>query len=190
MSSLFFTTGAPPAAALQPYLDVVAQTITVLPQGKQVYVDNEAGFQRLFPQFSPLTHSLSTELSTGADFGGVVRWLGAAAPAGGKPGETVTVAMLWEVIAEAPPDLVLFLHLLGEDGQPAAQVDRLDVPSEQWRVGDRFVQLHEVVLPRAGRYLVAVGVYPAADWRRRLPLMVEGAAAGDMLLLPALEVRP
>jgi 4-amino-4-deoxy-L-arabinose transferase-like glycosyltransferase len=190
MSSLFFTTGAPPAAALQPYLDVVAQTITVLPQGKQVYVDNEAGFQRLFPQFSPLTHSLSTELSTGADFGGVVRWLGAAAPAGGKPGETVTVATLWEVTTAARPDLVLFLHLLGEDGRPAAQVDRLDVPSEQWRVGDRFVQLHEVVLPQAGRYPVAVGVYPAADWRQRLPLMVEGAAAGDMLLLPALEVWP
>jgi hypothetical protein len=57
-------------------------------------------------------------------------------------------------------------------------------------VGDRFVQLHEVVLPQAGRYPVAVGVYPAADWRQRLPLMVEGAAAGDMLLLPALEVWP
>jgi hypothetical protein len=57
-------------------------------------------------------------------------------------------------------------------------------------VGDRFVQLHEVVLPQAGRYPVAVGVYPAADWRQRLPLMVEGAAAGEMLLLPALEVRP
>lgn len=189
-SSLFFTAAAPPAAALQPYLDAVAEAREVLPQGEHYNVDNRDSFQLLYPQFSRQTHSFSTEISTGADFGGVVRWLGAAGPASGQPGETVILTTLWEVIGEAPPDLVLFLHLLGDDGQPAAQADRLDVPSDQWRVGDRFVQLHEVVLPAAGHYRVAVGFYEAGDWRQRLPLVVDGTAAGDLLLLPSLEVQP
>lgn len=189
-SSLFLTTAAPLAPALQPYLDTVATVSATLPQGRYYHVDNRDGFQQLYPQFSRQTHSFSTELSTGADFGGVVRWLGLAGPASGSPGETATLTTLWEVTGAAPPDLVLFLQLLDEDGQPAAQVDRLDAPSDQWRVGDHFVQLHEVILPAPGRYPVAVGIYPAADWRQRLPVVADGAAVGDMLLLPALEVRP
>src|SRR5690606_17860341 len=121
-----------------------------LPQGSHYHVDNEGGFQRLYPQFSPSMHSLSTELSTEVVFGDTVRFLGAASPRTAvRAGDAVTVATLWRVTGAAPPDLVLFTHLLGEDGMPLVQADRLDVPSDQWQAGDVFVQLHEINLPAA-----------------------------------------
>jgi hypothetical protein len=126
-------------------------------------------------------------------FAGIVRFRGADSPAAARPGDTVRLATLWEVVGEAPPDLVLFTHLLDADGEPVAQADRLDVPSEQWQSGDLFVQLHEVIVPSelaSGVYQLTTGLYPAADWRQRLPLSTGGEAAGDTLVLPPLEVRP
>jgi hypothetical protein len=192
-SSLFFTQAAPPAPALLPYLEAVADEVDVLPQGHRYHVDNAGSFQQLYPQFTPSFHSLSTELSTDAVFAGIVRFRGVDAPTAAQPGDTVMLASLWEVVGEAPPDLVLFTHLLDADGKPVAQVDRLDVPSEQWQPGDLFVQLHEVVIPlelAGGAYQMSTGFYPAADWRQRLPLVTGGEASGDTLALPPLEVRP
>ena len=193
-ATLFFTPDAPPAPALAPYLEAVAEDRIDLPQGSHYHVDNEGGFQRLYPQFSPSMHNLSTELSTEVVFGDTVRFLGAASPRTAvRAGDAVTVATLWRVTGAAPPDLVLFTHLLGEDGMPLVQADRLDVPSDQWQAGDVFVQLHEINLPAAlegGEYRLAVGFYPQLDWRQRLPLEIDGAPAGDTLFLPPLEVIP
>lgn len=193
-TTLFFTPDAPAAAALAPYLEAVAEDRVDLPQGSYYHVDKEGGFPRLYPQFSPSIHNLSTELSTEVTFGGAVHFLGAASPRTGvRSGETVMIATLWAVVGAAPDDLVLFTHLLGEDGAPLTQADRLDVPSEQWRVGDVFIQLHEVVLPPtlgSGEFRLAVGFYPQLDWRQRLPLEIDGVPTGDTLFLPPLEVVP
>lgn len=188
-SSLFFLPASPPAPALAPYLEAVTKAVSVLPRGSQYHVDKVDSFQRLYPQFSPPIHSLSTELSTDLVFDGLVRFAGVNASAAARPGGTVTVATLWEVVGEPPPDLVLFTHLLDAQGRPVAQADRLDVPSDQWQPGDIFVQLHEVVLPadleEGGEYRLAAGFYPAADWRQRLPLV----SGGDVLPIALLEIR-
>ncbi len=193
-AALFFTPDAPPTPALAPYLEAVTERERHLPQGSHVLVDKEGGFQRLYPQFSPAIHNLSTELSTEAVFGGAVRFLGAATPRSAvRAGETVTVATLWEVVGAAPADLVLFTHLLSEEGAPLAQADRLDVPSDQWQPGDVFVELHEINLPAAlegGEYRLGVGIYPEKAWQQRLPLEIDDAPAGDTLFLPPLEVVP
>lgn len=193
-STLFFTPDAPAAPKLAPYIEAVTETSVDLPQGRQLHVDKEGGFQRLYPQFSPFIHTLSTELSTDVCFGGVARFLGAALTEDAiQAGETLTVATLWTVVGAAPADLVLFTHLLGEDGAPLAQVDRLDVPSDQWQEGDLFIQLHEITLPASLEgevYRLAVGFYPQQDSRQRLPLEIDGEPAGDTLYLPPVEVVP
>ncbi|MDT8305420.1 MAG: hypothetical protein RRC07_05745 [Anaerolineae bacterium] len=192
-SSLFYMNVSAPAPALAPFLDAVTDRVSVLPQGSHYHVDKEAGFQRLYPQFSPSIHTLSTELSTVPVFGGLVRFAGVHTSATARPGDTLLVATLWEVTGTAPPDLVLFTHLLDTQGQSIAQADRLDVPSDQWQPGDIFVQLHELVVPAdiEGRgYQLVAGFYPAADWRQRLPLVAAGEVTGDLLPIALLEIGP
>ncbi len=158
-------------------------------------VDKEGVFHTLYPQFSPETPALSTELSTAPTFGGVVSFLGQQTPATARPGDTIVVAALWRVDQSTQDELVAFSHLLPSagDGQPLAQADRLDVPSAFWQEGDVFVQLHEIHLPAdlpAGDYPLDVGFYPRADWRQRLPLSLDGEPAGDALRLATITVSP
>ncbi|MCB9446082.1 MAG: hypothetical protein H6669_17790 [Ardenticatenaceae bacterium] len=102
------------------------------------------------------------------NFGGTVTLLGydvAAVSTSSRPafspGDLVQIVTLWQV--ERPLDgAVLFTHLLGPDGVPIAQADRLDVPGESWQAGDWFIQLHEFVVPEetaVGDYPLTVGVY-------------------------------
>jgi hypothetical protein len=95
------------------------------------------------------------------------------------PGETLTVATLWQVadprvLGPVPTEsygrqAAIFLHLLDPSGDIAVQDDRLDVPAWDWRAGDRFIQLHRLVLPSnaaPGAYRLAVGVYTVPDMVR------------------------
>jgi hypothetical protein len=128
------------------------------------------------------------------DFGGAVIFLGyelITVPI--SSGELVQVATLWQV--ERPlPGAVLFTHLLGDDGQPIAQADRLDVPGELWQAGDWFIQLHEFVVPvgtAVGDYPLTVGVYtcpggvPCPDGQR-----LTTSTGQDTHLLTQLSVKP
>jgi hypothetical protein len=98
---------------------------------------------------------------TPVDFGGAVMLLGYDVAETVYPGDLVHVATLWQV--ERPLDgAVLFTHLLGVDGMPIVQADRLDVPGESWQAGDWFIQLHEFVVPQGtalGEYSLTTGVY-------------------------------
>ena len=58
--------------------------------------------------------------------------------------EKLNVATLWQITAPISGDTKLFTHILGEDGIPLGQHDRLDAPSESWQVGDYLIQLHQV----------------------------------------------
>jgi hypothetical protein len=105
------------------------------------------------------------------------------------PGAQVTVATLWRV-RRPVSDVRLFTHLLGSDGKPIAQADRLDVPGHAWQAGDLFIQLHQFRLPQntaVGQYPLAVGLYTPVD-DRRLPVFVNGEPNGDILHLNPLVV--
>ncbi len=96
------------------------------------------------------------------DFGGAVTLLGYhVAETAVSPGDLVQVVTLWQV-ERSLDGAVLFTHLLGLDGAPIAQADRLDVPGESWQPGDWFIQLHEFVVPEetaVGKYALTTGVY-------------------------------
>jgi hypothetical protein len=115
------------------------------------------------------------------------RWLNDSA----QPGEVAEMATLWKVIDPTlvgpvvPPafetDVVLFTHVLAEDGTILAQRDALQAPSWDWHPGDVFAQIHPVQVPlgtRPGAYEVVVGVYDRASGER-LPLIDEAGAFAD-----------
>jgi hypothetical protein len=131
-------------------------------------------------------------LSTPVQFGDAIELLGylLQTPAVG-PGDEVRLATLWRV-SRPLDEAVLFTQVVGRDGLPLAQSDRLDVPSHYWAPGDVFIQLHRFALPNevsAGEYPILIGAYTRPDLER-LPVMVNGTAQTDHLSLPALRVIP
>jgi hypothetical protein len=84
----------------------------------------------------------------------------------------------------------IFAHVLDAEGNVVAQDDRLNAPAWNWHAGDRLAQIHKIwpggdVLP--GDYDLAVGIYNRHTMER-LPVIVEGAAVADHVLLETLEV--
>ena len=106
------------------------------------------------------------------------------------PGDQVVLATLWRVMRPLE-EAMLFTQILGPDGLPLAQSDRLDAPGDYWVTGDVFIQLHQIELPgnlTTGDYPLAVGVYTTND-TQRLPVIVDGRILADRLLLPPVSVN-
>jgi hypothetical protein len=104
-------------------------------------------------------------------------------------GEMVQLVTVWQV-QSAPSGLRLFTHLVGPDGVPLAQADRLDAPSGGWVAGDWLVQLHEFAVPAGtavGAYPLTIGLYTCLDatctQTQRLTVWQDGTAVGDHLQL-------
>ena len=199
---VIFSAAAPLNPVLSPYLQALQPTTrslgsTSAPAHAAVTVELTHSPSRLlhfYPQFSTEINRLSTELSTEINFGDALRFLAyeLQTPAAGA-GDTLRLATVWQVAQPPHEELVLFSHLLGPEGALLAQADRLDAPVHSWQTGDILIQLHEMHLPAdlpAGEYALAVGVYHAADWRRRLPVRGGGVALGDALQLAPLVVAP
>ncbi|MFW6070261.1 MAG: hypothetical protein ACOC9X_04360 [bacterium] len=195
-STLLVIDGAPLNPALQPYLQPLEpRQISTGNAWDATHLSQDLStFLARYPQFFPKIHTLSTELSTEITLGDAVRFRGyEILESTAQPGGVVRLVTMWQVLQPPREPLVLFSHVLGADGRPVAQVDRLDAPSEHWRAGDLVVQLHEIALPEtmpAGEYPLTVGLYPAADWQQRLPLMIDDQARGDALRLTTLDVGP
>ena len=109
-------------------------------------------------------------------------------------GDVVQLVTVWQV-QSALPDLRLFTHVVGPDGVPLAQADRLDAPSGSWVAGDWLVQLHEFVVPEGtavGTYPLTIGLYSCLDadceQTERLTVWLAGTAVGDNLQLTNLVV--
>ena len=107
-----------------------------------------------------------------------------------RPGNTLSVLTTWEVQAAHPEELVLFTHLLNAENSTITQMDRLDAPSWQWQVGDRFAQVHTLTLPDAllpGDYSLVIGFYTRVGMQR---LPVDGVPGPVTRVLIPVEVLP
>ncbi len=111
------------------------------------------------------------------------------------PGETLTLTLFWQ--AERPLDIEyqVFVHVLGDDGLPVAQSDKInpgEFPTHRWPT-DRYVpDTHRLTLPAdlpPGNYRVVTGLWVQSEgWR--LPVFdAGGATIGDAAPLFTLEVR-
>ncbi len=133
-----------------------------------------------------------------AAYFGAAELAGYAFPITIRVGEVMEVMSCWQVLDPAAlgpvpasgygTSAAIFVQLLDPGGGVAAQQDRLDAPAWNWTAGDRFVQLHQLVLPvelEPGRYPLIVGLYTRPDMTR-LPL----AGGGDYWVLGSVEVGP
>jgi hypothetical protein len=116
------------------------------------------------------------------------------------PGGTVTLVTTWRILdpdALGPVPVhtygraaVLFVHALDATDGVVGQEDRLDAPAWNWHSGDVFVQLHRFQMDAnapPGRYRLEVGIYTREDLTR-LPVLVDGVAVDDHILLQPLKV--
>jgi hypothetical protein len=74
----------------------------------------------------------------------------------------------WEVLADLPDDLALFVHLVDASGVIVAQSDGLDAAAATLHAGDRFLQRHVLGAPpsASGPLTLLVGVYRRGDGQR------------------------
>ena len=131
-----------------------------------------------------------------ANFGDQIALLGyRAGGATAAPGDTLELTLFWQ--AQRPLDIEyqVFVHILGPDGQPVAQSDKInpgDFPTHRWPTDQYVPDTHRLTLPAdlpPGSYPVVTGLWVQSEgWR--LPVFdANGAAVGDAETLFMLEVR-
>ena len=113
--------------------------------------------------------------TAGASFGHDVRLAGLqSAPAVKvRPGETLEVPLVWQVLEPSKRPLVRFVHLLGADGKPVAQHDsvpcRGECPSSSWITREILTDTVTLAIPDdvpAGSYSLATGWYDGETLQR------------------------
>jgi hypothetical protein len=112
------------------------------------------------------------------------------------PGETVTARLVWEAQQTPDVDYTAFAHLVGPDGQLAAQHDKppLDgfLPTRTWYPGQRIADTFTLSVPAdaaPGAYRLLTGMYDPAT-ATRLPVRLGEEAQGDAYPLATLQVAP
>ncbi len=108
------------------------------------------------------------------------------------PGETITVTLVWRALATPEGELVRFVHALGSDGKPVAQMDSApcegQCPAPSWREGEYLTDVVRISIPAdaaPGDYPLAAGWFDAATGVR-LPAYdaADARLPDDVLPLP------
>jgi 4-amino-4-deoxy-L-arabinose transferase-like glycosyltransferase len=96
------------------------------------------------------------------------------------PGAALDVTLIWDAAGPLPVDYTVFVHLVDEAGQIAAQGDAPPrggrYPTTTWGAGERFPDPHTLALPAdlpPGAYALLVGLYDPLSGAR-LPLEAGG----------------
>lgn len=81
-------------------------------------------------------------------------------------GQALTLALIWQAKRTAERELTRFVHLIGPDGRPVAQEDRVPCeggcPATSWLPGEILTDQARLQIPTAltpGRYTLAIGWY-------------------------------
>lgn len=145
---------------------------------------------------SPPLTALPAEHAIQGDFGEQIALIAYDASAKkASPGEMVEVTLYWQAQNSLPINYQVFLHVLGPDGVPVAQSDKLnpgDYPTRRWPL-DRYIRdRHRIQLPAdlpKGDYPLSAGLWVQSEgWR--LPLLdASGQQIGDSLTLFHLRVE-
>jgi hypothetical protein len=107
--------------------------------------------------------------------------------------KTLIVQSAWRVQKTSTPiSTAIFMHLIGREGQIAAQDDRLGVPPHTWQPDDVFVQVHRIPLGQSlsGKYTLRLGLYNRTDNARWAAMDQSGAGLGDAVTVASIEVAP
>lgn len=137
-----------------------------------------------------------TATAQATNFGDQIELLGYRTEAvTAAPGDAFDVTLFWQALRPLDIEYQVFVHVLGADGLPVAQSDKInpgDFPTHRWPTDRYVIDVHRLDLPGdllPGRYTVATGLWVQSEgWR--LPVFDEsGAAVRDAEPLFTLEVR-
>ncbi|MDA0245994.1 MAG: hypothetical protein OT477_21495 [Chloroflexi bacterium] len=178
--TVIFVGAAQPAAEWEPLMADFA-AVAVLPQPTTDIDQPIVVYTAPAAQVRARWQAAVAKPETAVVFGQTVRLVGHIAT---QEEGVLRLQTLWEVVGEGTgtAEQTLFAQLLGADGVPIAQNDRLDVPSNQWQVGDWFWQKHVLPLPvgvNAADLSLIIGFYDAAEPLHRWEVVVGGRGAGD-----------
>ncbi|MBN1955031.1 MAG: Stk1 family PASTA domain-containing Ser/Thr kinase [Anaerolineae bacterium] len=116
-----------------------------------------------------------------------------------RPGELVAVSLRWRALANISERYVVFVHVIGPDGDLIAQEDVEPLqgarPTNGWVAGLILWDAHQIRLPAnvpAERYQLRAGMYPQGQPSFRLPVVDPGETTVelDSILLAEIEIRP
>jgi len=174
-----------------PYLEVwnwqddgsLAAQLTTLQADSPLWISPETQFNR---------PDLRQTLDNGATFGDVMTLLAYQFnQTTFNPGDQVELITWWRALrtVHEQDDWDTFVHLLDHNGQMLGSTDVLDCPPTGWQPADLFVQVHRFRIGEAepGKAFVEVGVY--RHQTGRVPVMVQGQAVADRVLLKTIQVK-
>ena len=102
------------------------------------------------------------------------------APQNAKPGDVVSLDVLWQTRGDIEEDLTTLIHLGQPDAAPLATGDSPPLagryPTRVWENGEQIDDHYELLLPddlSAGRYPLWIGMYNPRTMAR-LPVQIEG----------------
>jgi len=107
-----------------------------------------------------------------------------------SPEEMLQITLFWEAAVPIGQRYKVFLHLLNSEGELTAQRDTepgggMNLTST-WEPGRLQSDNHGMIVPAGtmpGEYQLTVGLYPLGDPATRLPVMLDGEPAGDVVRL-------
>jgi 4-amino-4-deoxy-L-arabinose transferase-like glycosyltransferase len=106
-----------------------------------------------------------------------------------QPGERLELLTYWRMVEATGLDLSIYVHLIGPEGELAAQHDGLDLNMTRVGAGDEFAQLHTIVLPEnlaAGEYILRTGLYGKESLTRLT--VNDGAETSDYFVLQSMAI--
>ncbi len=144
--------------------------------------------------FDPQNIAPGTPLPLPVNFGDTMLLRGSdRRPPDPGPGDTLELLLHWDLGPRPARQYTIFAHLLNAQGQVVSGFDANEYPTSFWREegGERLLSSMRLALPgdlAPGVYQVEIGVYNQASGER-LPVLHEGQAVADRLLLAPVEVR-
>lgn len=143
------------------------------------------------PVFSPPPIASPLE----ADLGSRIRLLGYDVESRQiQPGETIDLTLYWQPTAPLSRTYTVFTHLMGPEGQLAAQQDNMPVrgtlPTTCWVPGEVIIDPYDITVGpevEPGDYSLETGLY-ILETGKRLPVRGSEAAFDDRVILTTVSV--
>jgi serine/threonine-protein kinase len=110
------------------------------------------------------------------------------------PGEMLGVTLRWRAIRPISQRYVVFVHLIGPDGNLVTQDDKQpQLPTPRWDESIEIVDPHQLTIPPgapSGRYQLRTGMYPEGQPSNRLPVTDAGRTTqeANSILIVELEI--
>jgi 4-amino-4-deoxy-L-arabinose transferase-like glycosyltransferase len=108
-----------------------------------------------------------------------------------QPGKNIRLTTYWRAQDIGLQPLSIFVHVLNERNEIAAQWDGLTIDQHYVQAGDIIVQVHFIGLPLdlpEGAYTLQIGLYEYKTGSR-IPIQIGGQAITDRVLLQSVQIK-